>query len=71
MDAGIGRQDQRVVDVAQVMFLGADLFEILPLIAVATNSAFREDELSFGNYIEILLSKFFFIVTSINYTPRR
>ena len=35
------------------------LFEILPLIAVATNSAFREDELSFGNYIEILLSKFF------------
>ena len=35
------------------------LFEILPLLAVATNSVFKEDELSFGNYIEILLSKFF------------
>ena len=35
------------------------LFEILPLIAVATNRVFKEDEFSFGNYIEILLSKFF------------
>ena len=35
------------------------LFEILPLLAVAANSVFKEDELSLGNYIEILLSKFF------------
>ncbi len=34
------------------------LFEILPLIAVANNSVFREDAAFFGNYIEILLSKF-------------
>ncbi len=35
------------------------LFEILPIVAVASNSVFKEEVLSLGNYAEILFSKFF------------
>jgi putative spermidine/putrescine transport system permease protein len=35
------------------------LFELLPLLAVASNSIFKEDALSVGNYFEILTSRFY------------
>jgi putative spermidine/putrescine transport system permease protein len=35
------------------------MFELLPLIAVAINSVFKEDAASVGNYLEILTSRFY------------
>ncbi|MGE0241796.1 MAG: ABC transporter permease [Parvibaculaceae bacterium] len=35
------------------------MFELLPLIAVAGNSLFKEDAASLGNYLEILTSRFY------------
>src|SRR5215203_1851232 len=56
----IGKKTRLLAWLSAVPFLTVIfMFEILPLVAVAANSAFREDELSLGNYVEILLSKFF------------
>ena len=35
------------------------MFELMPLLAVAGNSLFREDAASIGNYFEILTSRFY------------
>jgi putative spermidine/putrescine transport system permease protein len=35
------------------------MFELMPLLAVAMNSLFREDAASIGNYFEILTSRFY------------
>lgn len=56
----LGKRGRMIAWVCALPFLIVIfLFEVLPLLAVTTNSVFREGSPSIGNYLEILTSRFY------------